>query len=115
MLILNVMCRVWWSEKVQTIDCGEEAATWFSQYILGKDSGARLGYYLQENSAFRRDISKVKLSAFQQHYKKLRNRDVVSQLHLRLHGRSVTSMAIVADSKYNSFYLHMFITSTRFD
>jgi hypothetical protein len=63
---------------VQTLDCGEEAATWFSQYILGKDTGARLGYYMQENPTFRRDISKVKLTAFQQHYKKLHDHDVVS-------------------------------------
>jgi hypothetical protein len=63
---------------VQTLDCGEEAATWFSKYILGKDTGARLGYYVQENPTFRRDISKVKLTAFQQHYKKLHNHDVVS-------------------------------------
>ncbi|KAJ9591663.1 hypothetical protein L9F63_001808 [Diploptera punctata] len=75
-------CIVWWSEKVQTIDCGEGAATWFSQYILGKDKGARLGYYLQENSSFRRDISKVRLSAFQQHYKKLRDRDVGAYSYL---------------------------------
>jgi hypothetical protein len=69
---------VWWSEVVQTLDCGNEAAAWFSTYILGKDTGARLGYYLQESPAFRRDISKVKLTAFQQHYKKLHDRDVVS-------------------------------------
>jgi hypothetical protein len=69
---------VWWSEEVQTLDCGEEAAAWFSRYILGKDTGARLGYYLQQNPAFRRDISKVKLTAFQQHYKKLHDHDVVS-------------------------------------
>lgn len=73
-----VVYRVWWNEKVQTLDCGEEAAIWFSRYILGKDEGARLGYYLQENPAFRRDISKVKLTAFQQHYKRLLNHDVVS-------------------------------------
>jgi hypothetical protein len=63
---------------VQTLDCGEEAATWFSKYILGKGTGARLGYYVQEKPTFRRDISKVKLTAFQQHYKKLRDQDVVS-------------------------------------
>jgi hypothetical protein len=73
-----VVYRVWWNEEVQTLDCGEEAAIWFSRYILGKDEGARLGYYFQENPAFRRDISKVKLTAFQQHYKRLLNHDVVS-------------------------------------
>lgn len=66
---------------MKTLDCGEEAATWFSRFILGKDTGARLGYYLQENPAFRRDISKVKLTAFQQHYKKLHDHDVVSCSH----------------------------------
>lgn len=63
---------------MQTLDCGDEAAIWFSQYILEKDTGARLGYYMQENPTFRRDISKVKLTAFQQHYKKLNDHDVVS-------------------------------------
>jgi hypothetical protein len=75
---MPTICRVWWNEEVQTLDCGEEAAVWFSRYILGKDEGARLGYYLQQNPAFRRDISKVKLTTFQQHYKKLHNHDVVS-------------------------------------
>ncbi|PNF37256.1 Mitochondrial amidoxime-reducing component 1 [Cryptotermes secundus] len=75
-------CIVWWSEEVQTLDCGEEAATWFSKYILGKDTGARLGYYAQENPTFRRDISKVKLTAFQQHYKKLRDHDVGAYTYL---------------------------------
>ncbi|PSN39539.1 hypothetical protein C0J52_12384 [Blattella germanica] len=88
-------CIVWWSEKVQTIDCGEEAATWFSQYILGKDSGARLGYYLQENPTFRRDISKVRLNAFQQHYKKLGDRDVGAYTYLS--GFMLLSDSSIAD------------------
>jgi len=75
-------CIVWWNEEVQTLDCGEEAAIWFSRYILGKDQGARLGYYLQENPAFRRDISKVKLTTFQQHYKRLLNHDVGAYTYL---------------------------------
>ena len=85
------MCRVWWNEKVQTVDCGEEAAAWFSQYILGKDKGARLGYYLQDRSTFRRDISKVRLSAFQQHYKKLRDNDIVSK-RLRFYKQTRSSV-----------------------
>ncbi|XP_021919385.1 mitochondrial amidoxime-reducing component 1-like isoform X2 [Zootermopsis nevadensis] len=75
-------CIVWWSEVVKTLDCGEEAATWFSRFILGKDKGARLGYYPQENPEFRRDISKVKLTAFQQHYKKLNDDDVGAYTYL---------------------------------
>ncbi|XP_069697211.1 mitochondrial amidoxime-reducing component 1-like isoform X1 [Periplaneta americana] len=75
-------CIVWWSEKVRTLDCGEKAASWFSKYILGNDSGARLGYYLQQDPAFRRDISKVRLNAFQEHYKKLGDRDVGAYTYL---------------------------------
>ncbi|KAK9744155.1 MOSC N-terminal beta barrel domain [Popillia japonica] len=36
-----------------TLDCGDEAAKWLSQYVLNKPSGLRLGYY---RSQFRRDI-----------------------------------------------------------
>lgn len=39
--------RFWFGEKVQTIDCGDEAATWFSQVILGQPSGVRLGCFVQ--------------------------------------------------------------------
>lgn len=31
-------------KKVNTIDCGAEAALWLSRYILEKDFGLRLGY-----------------------------------------------------------------------
>ncbi|XP_019869882.2 mitochondrial amidoxime reducing component 2 [Aethina tumida] len=31
-------------EKVNTLDCGDEAGQWISQYILGKDEGLRIGY-----------------------------------------------------------------------
>lgn len=43
-------------EKVTAIDCGDEAARWFSRYILEKDSGLRLGY---NDASRRRDISKT--------------------------------------------------------
>ncbi|KAI4455176.1 molybdopterin cofactor sulfurase mosc [Holotrichia oblita] len=37
----------------ETLDCGDAAATWLSQYILNKPSGIRLGYY---RSQFKRNI-----------------------------------------------------------
>ncbi|XP_050300005.1 mitochondrial amidoxime-reducing component 1-like isoform X2 [Anthonomus grandis grandis] len=43
-------------EKIYAIDCGDEAASWFSRYILEKDSGLRLGFH---DASRRRDISKT--------------------------------------------------------
>ena len=34
-----------WGQTVQAVDCGDEVAKWFSEYIFHKDSGARLVYY----------------------------------------------------------------------
>ncbi|XP_018579990.1 mitochondrial amidoxime-reducing component 1-like [Anoplophora glabripennis] len=44
------------NEEIYCIDCGDEAASWFSRYILGKDSGLRLGYH---DGSYRRDIRKA--------------------------------------------------------
>lgn len=41
------------NEKILALDCGNEAASWFSRYIQGKDSGLRLGFF---GSAYQRDI-----------------------------------------------------------
>nr|XP_023013346.1 mitochondrial amidoxime-reducing component 1-like [Leptinotarsa decemlineata]XP_023013356.1 mitochondrial amidoxime-reducing component 1-like [Leptinotarsa decemlineata] len=43
-------------EKLQAIDCGDEAALWFSRYILEKDTGLRLGYH---DGSYRRDLTKT--------------------------------------------------------
>lgn len=43
-------------EEVQGIDCGDEAAAWFSRYILEMDSGLRLAY---NDASKRRDITKT--------------------------------------------------------
>ncbi|CRL02331.1 CLUMA_CG015274, isoform A [Clunio marinus] len=34
-----------WGEAVDAIDAGDDAARWFSQFILGKESGLRLVFY----------------------------------------------------------------------
>ncbi|CAH1159781.1 unnamed protein product [Phaedon cochleariae] len=35
----------WRDEEVSTIDCGDNAAKWISNYVLGNDAGLRLGYH----------------------------------------------------------------------
>lgn len=34
-----------WQQAVQTIDCGEEVAKWFSRFIHSEDMGLRLMFY----------------------------------------------------------------------
>ncbi|CAG9765498.1 unnamed protein product [Ceutorhynchus assimilis] len=48
-------------EEIYAIDCGDEAASWFSRYILGKDSGLRLGFH---DASRRRDLSKTYKNLF---------------------------------------------------
>ena len=36
---------MWQNEKGKAADCGDEAGRWFSQTLLGQDSGLRLGYF----------------------------------------------------------------------
>lgn len=43
-------------EEIYAIDCGDEAASWFSRYILEKDTGLRLGFH---DASRRRDLSKT--------------------------------------------------------
>lgn len=38
-----------WKDKAPVIDCGDEIAKWFSQFLLEKDDGFRLVYYPSEN------------------------------------------------------------------
>ncbi|KAJ8933172.1 hypothetical protein NQ318_011913 [Aromia moschata] len=56
-------------EEIYTIDCGDEAASWFSRYILGMDSGLRLGYH---DASRRRDITKTHKTLLD-YYKHLSN------------------------------------------
>lgn len=48
--------RCWLNERIHALDCGDEAANWFSRYIQGKDSGLRLGYHA---GFYQRDIKTV--------------------------------------------------------
>lgn len=41
---------------MNAIDCGDEAALWFSRYLLEQDTGLRLGY---NDASRRRDITKA--------------------------------------------------------
>lgn len=34
-----------WSQDVETVDCGEDAAIWFSRFVKEQDSGLRLVFY----------------------------------------------------------------------
>lgn len=43
-----------WNQPVQTVDCGEEVARWFSRYLLAEDFGLRLMYYPHDSAT--RDV-----------------------------------------------------------
>ncbi|XP_063927745.1 mitochondrial amidoxime-reducing component 1 isoform X2 [Zophobas morio] len=61
----------WWQdERVQAIDCGDEAASWFSRYIIERDSGLRLGY---NDASQKRDITKAHAKLLD-YYKNLSNK-----------------------------------------
>jgi hypothetical protein len=57
---------------VETVDCGDVAANWLSVYVLGRDFGVRLGYYLPDVMPRRAADEKLK-----QCFKALKNRDLV--------------------------------------
>jgi uncharacterized protein YcbX len=48
--------KCWQNERIQGIDCGDEAASWFSRYIIERDTGLRLAY---NDANQRRDITKT--------------------------------------------------------
>ncbi|EFA02140.1 mitochondrial amidoxime reducing component 2 [Tribolium castaneum] len=52
--VAKVKC--WNNEHIEAIDCGDEAAGWFSRYIIERDFGLRLGY---NDASHRRDITKT--------------------------------------------------------
>lgn len=39
-----------WSQKVDSVDAGDEVAEWISQYVLGQDAGLRLVFYPRSSS-----------------------------------------------------------------
>lgn len=41
----KVESAIVWDQEVEAIDAGNEAAKWFSKYILGEEEGLRLVYY----------------------------------------------------------------------
>uniref|UniRef100_A0A182JL23 MOSC domain-containing protein n=1 Tax=Anopheles atroparvus TaxID=41427 RepID=A0A182JL23_ANOAO len=43
-----------WGENVPTVDCGDEAARWFSSYLLDRDAGYRLRYNPREQTTRRK-------------------------------------------------------------
>ncbi|XP_019877248.1 mitochondrial amidoxime-reducing component 1 isoform X2 [Aethina tumida] len=51
---LKIKCHK--GEEIIGIDCGEEAASWFSRYILGKSTGLALAYH---DASSRRDITRT--------------------------------------------------------
>nr|CAD7575731.1 unnamed protein product [Timema californicum] len=67
-------CLLWLNDKVKTLDCGEEVASWMSRYILDKESGVRLGYHLEHVT--QRNAYKPPWSAFRVFYDKLRTKDI---------------------------------------
>ncbi|XP_012273670.1 mitochondrial amidoxime-reducing component 1 [Orussus abietinus] len=66
-----VKCYMWWDEPLKCIDCGPEAAKWISRYVLGENTGYRLGYSHDRN----RHILKGPWKRFTKVYKTLRNQD----------------------------------------
>lgn len=48
---------------MQSIDCGDEAATWLSRYILDEDKGLRLGYNIATSVYRNLDKAYPELSA----------------------------------------------------
>nr|CAD7266450.1 unnamed protein product [Timema shepardi] len=71
-------CLLWLNDKVKTLDCGEEVASWMSRYILDKESGVRLGYHLEHVT--QRNAYKPPWSAFRVFYDKLRTKDILSRV-----------------------------------
>lgn len=69
------------AEKIKGLDCGNEAATWLSRYMLGAENGVRLCYFDARNP---RDISKAFVKYFPL-YPNLNNEATVSIIILQDH------------------------------
>ncbi|XP_067015847.2 mitochondrial amidoxime-reducing component 1 isoform X2 [Anabrus simplex] len=68
------ICKLWFEETVEAIDCGDEAAEWMSTFLLQKKSGARLGYHALDSVA-RRDFSKQPISSLKTYYANIEAHD----------------------------------------
>ncbi|CAH1159780.1 unnamed protein product [Phaedon cochleariae] len=79
------------NEEIPTIDCGNEAALWLSRYILGKDTGLRLGYH---DASSRRDITKTHNIALD-FYKDLSNSS--TGLYADLASTNLINLASITD------------------
>jgi hypothetical protein len=71
-VIFCFLHRIWYNEMVETVDCGDIAANWLSKYVLNRDCGVRLGYYLPDVMGRRAADEKLK-----QCFKTLKNKDLV--------------------------------------
>lgn len=74
----EVYVKCWYNERIHALDCGDEAATWFSRYILNEDSGVRLGYHA---GTFQRDICTAH-KKFLKFYKNFTNDSAVIIIYL---------------------------------
>lgn len=65
---------------LDTVDCGDEVAQWLSQYILERNEGFRLGYFLEDftNQMNVVDLLEYKAKEFKKVYKHIRKDDTVS-------------------------------------
>ncbi|XP_025836738.1 mitochondrial amidoxime reducing component 2-like isoform X6 [Agrilus planipennis] len=65
----QMLDSLWGKQKVMTIDCGDEAATWVSRYILDTETGLRLGFHDgSERRSFEQDLPE-----YVEVYKNLKN------------------------------------------
>ena len=74
MYYLKYLLRLHQGEEIYAIDCGDEAESWFSRYILEKDMGLRLGFH---DAGKKRDISKTHKTLLD-YYTNLSNNSLVS-------------------------------------
>lgn len=78
---IGAFCRGLRDEKLQALDCGDDAAEWLSRYLIQKDSGFRLGYH---GGFFKRDIEKVYNKTLK-FYKAFKNETAVNYLYTHTH------------------------------
>ncbi|XP_049863113.1 mitochondrial amidoxime reducing component 2 isoform X2 [Schistocerca gregaria] len=66
---------MWKQEKLWTVDCGDEAAAWFSNQLTKKPSGLRLGYDL-DNKVGLRTVDVGPLEIYKKVYPMLTSKDM---------------------------------------
>ncbi|XP_015593032.1 mitochondrial amidoxime-reducing component 1 isoform X2 [Cephus cinctus] len=67
----TVECKMWWGEPLKCIDCGNEASKWISRFLIGTNSGLRIGYACPGT----RRILEGPWKRFAEVYNTLRNED----------------------------------------